>query len=93
MALPIQPIWPIVAVNGLDCCLAGSSKTAPRFLIFVNSHGCQTFILAEIILTNLGVDLLDDLLDNLLEKLRDNLGHVLGDNLRDNLWGNLLDNL
>ena len=34
-ALPIWPIWPIFAVNGLDwkCCLAGSSKTAPMFLI------------------------------------------------------------
>ena len=29
-------IWPIFEVNGLDwqCCLAGSSKTAPRILIF-----------------------------------------------------------
>ena len=35
-ALPIQSIWPIYAVNGLDwqCCFAGSSKTAPRTLIF-----------------------------------------------------------
>ena len=32
-ALPIQPIF---MVNGLDwqCCLAGSSKTAPRIFIF-----------------------------------------------------------
>ena len=36
--------------NGLNwqCCLAGSSKTTPRILIFFNCHGCQTFILAEI---------------------------------------------
>ena len=35
-AVPIQPIWPIFEVNGLDwhSCLAGSSKTAPRILIF-----------------------------------------------------------
>ena len=34
-ALPIQPICPIFAVNRLNwqCCLAGSSKTAPRILI------------------------------------------------------------
>ena len=36
MALPIWPIWPNFEVNGLDwqCCVAGSSKTAPRILIF-----------------------------------------------------------
>ena len=30
------PIWPNFEVNGLDwqCCLAGSSKTAPRIFIF-----------------------------------------------------------
>ena len=35
-ALPIQPIWPIFLVNGLDwkCCFAGSSKMAWRILIF-----------------------------------------------------------
>ena len=35
-ALPIQPIWPIFLVDRLNwqCCLAGSSKTAPRILIF-----------------------------------------------------------
>ena len=33
---PIWPIWPNFEVNGLDwqCCLAGSSKTAPRIFIF-----------------------------------------------------------
>ena len=33
------PIWPNFEVNGLDwqCCLAGSSKTAPRILIFSNA--------------------------------------------------------
>ena len=35
-ALAIWPIWPNFEVNGLDwqCCSAGSSKTAPRILIF-----------------------------------------------------------
>ena len=35
--MPIWPIWPNFEVNGLDwqCCLAGSSKTAPR--IFISS--------------------------------------------------------
>ena len=35
-ALRIWPIWPNFQVNGLDwqCCLAGSSKMAPRILIF-----------------------------------------------------------
>ena len=35
-ALPIWPIWPNFEVNGLDwqCCLAGSSKTAPRIFFF-----------------------------------------------------------
>ena len=34
--MPIQPIWRIFVVSGLDlqCCLAGSSKTAPTILIF-----------------------------------------------------------
>jgi hypothetical protein len=34
--MPIRPIWPNYEVNGLDwqCCLAGSSKRAPRVLIF-----------------------------------------------------------
>ena len=36
-ALPIWPIWPNFEVNGLDwqCCLAGSSKMAPRIFIFL----------------------------------------------------------
>ena len=48
--MPILPIWLIFAVNGLDwqCCLAGSSKRAPRILIFFNCHGCSIFILCEI---------------------------------------------
>ena len=39
----IWPIWPNVEVEGLDwqCCLAGSSKTAPRIFIYI-------FILCEI---------------------------------------------
>ena len=34
--LPICPIWPNFELNGLDwqCCLAGSSNTAPRIFIF-----------------------------------------------------------
>ena len=40
-ALPIQPLWPIFEVNWLDwhCFLAGSSKTAPRILIFLIAIG------------------------------------------------------
>jgi hypothetical protein len=36
-------IWSIFAVNGLDrqCCLAGSSKTAPRILIFSIAMGAD----------------------------------------------------
>ena len=36
-ALSIWPIWPNFEVNELDwqCCLAGSSKTAPRIFIFL----------------------------------------------------------
>ena len=42
-ALPIQSIWPIFAVNRLNwqCCLAGSSKTAPRILIFSTAIGAK----------------------------------------------------
>ena len=45
-----SPFTTKMGQNGLNwqCCLAGSSKTAPRILIFFNCHGCQTFILAEI---------------------------------------------
>ena len=41
--MPIQPIWPIFEVNGLDwqCCLAGISKTAPRILIFLIDMGAD----------------------------------------------------
>ena len=41
--MPIQPIWPIFAVNRLNwqCCLAGSSKTAPRILIFSIAMGAD----------------------------------------------------
>ena len=36
-------IWPSFEVNGLDwqCCLAGSSKTAPRILIFSIAMGAD----------------------------------------------------
>ena len=39
----IQPIWLNFEVNGLDwlCCLAGSSKTAPRILIFSIAIGAN----------------------------------------------------
>ena len=42
-ALPIQPLWPIFVVNVLDwqCCLAGSSKTASRILIFSIAMGAD----------------------------------------------------
>ena len=40
---PIQPIWPIFEVNGLDwhCCLAGSSKMAHRIFIFSIAIGAD----------------------------------------------------
>ena len=49
-SLPNWPIWPSFEVNGLDwqCCLAGSSNTAPRIFIFFNCPGCRIFILCEI---------------------------------------------
>ena len=42
-ALPIQPIWPIFLVDRLNwqCCLAGSSKTAPRILVFSMAMGAD----------------------------------------------------
>ena len=42
-ALPIQPIWPIFLVDRLNwqCCLADSSKTAPRILIFSMAMGAD----------------------------------------------------
>ena len=38
-----SPFGPIFEVNGLDwhCCLAGSSKTAPRILIFLIAMGAH----------------------------------------------------
>ena len=41
--LPIQPIYIKNGPNGLylQCCLAGSSKTAPRILIFSNALGAD----------------------------------------------------
>ena len=41
--MPIQPIWPIFVVNRLNwqCCLAGSSKTVPRILIFSIAMGAN----------------------------------------------------
>ena len=42
-ALPIQPIWPIFLVDMLNwqCCLADSSKTAPRIFIFSMAMGAD----------------------------------------------------
>ena len=42
-ALPIWPIWSNFEVNWLDwqCCLAGSSKMAPRILIFSIAMGAD----------------------------------------------------
>ena len=42
-ALPIQPIYPKNGPNGLkwQYCLAGSSKTAPRILIFLIAIGAK----------------------------------------------------
>ena len=41
--MPIQPIWPIFVVNGLDwqCCLAGSSKASPRILVSSTAIGAN----------------------------------------------------
>ena len=38
-----MPIWPSFEVNALDwqCCLAGSSKRAPRILIFSIAMGAE----------------------------------------------------
>jgi hypothetical protein len=42
-ALPISPIWPNFAVNGLDWqwCLADSSKNGPWILIFLIAMGAD----------------------------------------------------
>ena len=42
-ALPTQPVWPIFLVDWLNwqCCLAGSSKTAPWILIFSMAMGAN----------------------------------------------------
>ena len=50
-ALPILTIWPNFEVNGLDwqSCFAGSSKTAPRILIFSIAMGANyTFYMKTI---------------------------------------------
>ena len=48
--MPIHHIYLKNGPNGLNWqrCLVGSSKSAPRILIFFNCHECQTFFLAEI---------------------------------------------
>ena len=42
-ALPIQPIWPIFVINGLDwqCRLTGTSRTAPGISIFSIAMGAD----------------------------------------------------
>ena len=47
------PIWPNFEVNGLDwqCCLAGSSKTAPRILIFSTAMGAKPSFYMKLIAT------------------------------------------
>ena len=48
-----QHVWPIFAVNRLDwqCCLAGTSKIAPRILIFSIVMGADYSIELIIIVT------------------------------------------
>jgi hypothetical protein len=51
-----QPIWPIyqeIGQNGLNwqCCLAGSSKTAPRILIFSTAMGAKPSFYTKFIAT------------------------------------------
>ena len=51
--MPIWPIWPSFEVNGLDwqCCLAGSSKRAPRILIFSIGMGAESLFYLKSIAT------------------------------------------
>ena len=51
--LPIWPIWPNFEVNGLDwqCCLAGSSKRAPRIFIFSIVLGAKYLSFVKFIAT------------------------------------------
>ena len=53
LELPIQPIWPIFAVNRLNwqCCLAGTSKTDPRILIFSIPMGADYSFYVKFIAT------------------------------------------
>ena len=50
---PIQPILPDFLVNGPNwqCCLAGSSKTAPRILIFSIALGAEYSFYVKFIAT------------------------------------------
>ena len=52
-ALPIQPINQKKGPNGLNwqCCLAGSSKTAPRILIFSIAMGAEYLSYVKFIAT------------------------------------------
>ena len=53
LALPIQPIHQENGPNGLNwqCCLAGSSKTAPRILIFSIVLGAEYSFYVKSIVT------------------------------------------
>jgi hypothetical protein len=53
IALSIQPILPDFLVNGPNwqCCLAGSSKTAPRILIFSTAMGAKPSFYMKFIAT------------------------------------------
>ena len=51
--MAIEKIWPSFEVNGLDwqCCLAGSSKTAPRIFIFSIVLGAEYLSYVKFIAT------------------------------------------
>ena len=56
LELPALPMWPIyqeIRQNGLNwqCCLAGSSKTAPRILIFSTVIGAKPSFYMKFIAT------------------------------------------
>ena len=73
------PIWP----NGLDwqCCLAGSSKTAPRILIFSIAIGVDYTFYVETIETHAHTFLTPNILAigrvNYCLRIFDQCGHVV----------------
>ena len=54
LELPALPIWPNYELNGLDwqCCLAGSSKRAPRIFIFSIVLGAENLFFVKSIETH-----------------------------------------